>query len=223
VIVDSTYTYAVVAYNQYEFSDPSNFATILVVVPVELVSFSYEINEKNDVTLSWITATETNNWRFEIERKTVNYQWEKIGFVDGYGTTIKPQFYSFIDESLQTGKYQYRLKQIDYDGSFEYSDIVVVEIGIPNEFTLEQNYPNPFNPTTKIKFSIPFVETRDRVSVQLKVYDVLGNEVATLVNEEKPAGSYEVEWYATGLPSGIYFYQLTVGSFIDTKKMILLK
>ena len=109
--------------------------------------------------------------------------------------------------------------------------MLLMKINMPFDFSLAQNYPNPFNPSTKIKFSIPFVETRDRVSVQLKVYDVLGNEIATLVNEEKPAGSYEVEFDGTGLTSGIYFYQLRAGDpstgsgqgFIETKKMILLK
>jgi len=105
-----------------------------------------------------------------------------------------------------------------YDGSFEYSEIVEVEIGIPTEFSLAQNYPNPFNPTTTIKYQIPEVSF-----VTLRIYDVLGNEIATLVNEQKPADSYEVEFNASNLPSGIYFYRIQVGSFVETKKMVLMK
>jgi hypothetical protein len=225
VIVDSTYTYTVVAYNQFEFSDRSNYATILVVVPVELVSFSYEINEKNDVTLSWITATETNNHGFEILRRIQNNidGWNKIGFVAGYGTTTETQHYSFTDNDVKSGKYQYRLKQIDFDGSFEYSNVIDVEIGSPDKFYLSQNYPNPFNPITKIRFTIS-----DLRFTSLKVYDVLGKEVATLVDEEKTAGSYEVELSVRqnsilSLSSGIYFYQLKTEEYIETKKMIFLK
>lgn len=176
-----------------------------------------------------------NNSGFEILRFAQNddNSWGKIGFIPGHGTTTEQQQYSFIDESVPSGKYQYRLKQIDYDGTFEYSDIVEVEVGLPTEFSLEQNYPNPFNPSTKIKFTIPSVGTSLMKFVQLKVYDILGNEVATLVNEEKPAGNYEVNFSAIGgsssggdawnLSSGIYFYQLKAGKFLQTKKMIYLK
>jgi hypothetical protein len=227
IVVDSMYTYGVIALNEYGYSDTSNFATITVEpVPVELISFSFDvINYK--VKLNWTTATETNNSGFKILRSTQNdNEWNSIGFVPGHGTTTEPQFYSFTDETLQLGKYQYKLKQIDYDGSFEYSRIVEVIVESPQEFSLEQNYPNPFNPATKIKYSIPSVTLRQAQSdilVTIKVYDVLGNEVSTLVNEEKPAGEYEVEFNATELPSGIYFYQLKAGSFVQTMKMVLLR
>ncbi|GBD87947.1 ser-Thr-rich glycosyl-phosphatidyl-inositol-anchored membrane family protein [bacterium BMS3Abin03] len=200
-------------------------------VPVELTSFTTSV-AGNDAHLNWSTATELNNSGFEIQKLYLPLNplsrgeqkgWVKIGFVPGHGTTTEQQYYSFIDESVSSGKYKYRLKQIDYDGTFEYSDIVEVEVSLPNEFRLEQNYPNPFNPSTKIKFTIPYVETGHAPSVQLKVYDILGNEVATLVNEEKPAGTYEVEFDAVDLTSAIYFYQLKAGSFIQTKKMILIK
>ncbi|MDD1444389.1 T9SS type A sorting domain-containing protein, partial [Dolichospermum sp. ST_sed3] len=144
--------------------------------------------------------------------------WETIGFVEGHGTTTEPKFYSFTDQSLQPGNYQYKLKQIDFNGSFEYSEIVEVTIDALNKFTLSQNYPNPFNPVTSIQYAIS-----SKQFVSLKVYDVLGNGVATLVNEEKPTGEYEVEFDRTDLPSGVYFYQLQVGDFVETKKMILLK
>jgi ligand-binding sensor domain-containing protein len=200
-----------------------------IVVPVALMNFGLDL-VANDVHLNWTTSTETNNSGFEIERKesgvrSQESEWNDIGFVPGHGTTTDPQFYSFTDETIQPGDYQYRLKQTDYDGSFEYSKIVEVTIESPQEFSLSQNYPNPFNPTTKIKYTIPYVETHRDASllVTLKVYDVLGNEVATLVNEEKPAGKYEVEFNAVNKPSGIYFYQLKTEDLVQTRKMILLK
>jgi len=191
-------------------------------VPVEFFSFTATTNV-NEVNLNWSTATETNNSGFEILRSKKANDWNKIGFVPGHGTTTEPQYYSYVDESLLPGQFQYRLKQIDFDGSFEYSKIIEVSIESPNEFLLSQNYPNPFNPITKIKFQIPGQARNDNALVTLRVYDVLGNEITTLVNEEKPAGEYEVEFDGTGLPSGIYFYQLKAGSLVETKKMVLLK
>ena len=230
VSTDSTYTYGVIAYNIYGYSDTSNTATITIKpVPVELTSFTASVSG-NDVHLNWSTATELNNSGFEILRFAQNDHnaWQKIGFIQGQGTTTEQQFYAFNDESVAPGKYQYRFKQIDYDGTFEYSDIVEVEVGLPAEFSLSQNYPNPFNPSTTIRYEIPGQARNDNLLVVLKVYDVLGNEVATLVNEEKPAGSYEVEFSVgqnsiLSISSGIYFYQLRAGKFVHTKKMILLK
>ncbi|MCW8810914.1 MAG: T9SS type A sorting domain-containing protein [Ignavibacteriaceae bacterium] len=192
------------------------------IVPVELLSFTAGLNS-GIVTLNWVTATETNNKGFEVERLQ-NYKitglqyWEIIGFIPGYGTTTETHSYSFEDNNLKQGNYQYRLKQIDFDGSFKYSDIVKVEISAPVEFSLEQNFPNPFNPSTSIQYAIS-----GKQFVSLKIYDLLGSEITTLVNEEKPIGKYEVEFNATGLPSGIYFYKLQAGDFIQTKKMILMK
>ena len=191
-------------------------------LPVELLSFSSSIID-NDVTLSWMTATETNNSGFEIHRlkdskiEKLN-EWENIRFVNGHGTTTEPQTYSFNDENLSAGKYQYRLKQIDFDGAFEYSKTIEVEINPPAKFSLEQNFPNPFNPSTKISWQSPVPSWQT-----LKVYDVLGNEVATILNEFKHAGNYEIEFDATTLASGIYYYQIKAGEFIQTKKMILIK
>ena len=198
------------------------YGIIQSTIPVELVSFSAKQIDKN-VFLKWQTATELNNRGFEIERKIGNSDWRIIGFKEGFGTTTETHFYSFIDDNISRGKYQYRLKQIDYNGTFEYSKTVEVEVLVINNFVLQQNYPNPFNPTTIIKYSIPTNVKRGTLNVSLKVYDVLGNEIATLVNEEKQAGNYEVEFNAANLPSGIYFYQLRARSFIETKKMILLK
>jgi hypothetical protein len=128
-----------------------------------------------------------------------------------------------VDKNLSIGKYQYRLKQIDFDGSFEYSNIIEAEINSPEEFSLSQNYPNPFNPTTTIQYSIPSNGKGETSNVTLKVFDVLGNEAATLVNEEKQPGVYEVEFDASQLSSGIYFYKLQTENYSSTKKMILLK
>ena len=194
------------------------------VVPVELTSFTANTNG-NNVNLNWSTATETNNSGFNIERSVIsnpngmrNLFWESIGFVNGKGTTTETQSYSFVDENLVSGKYSYRLKQIDFDGTFEYSNEVEVVVNIPDKFELSQNYPNPFNPSTKIKYQIAVSNP-----VSLKIFDVLGNEVASLVNEVQPSGSYEVIFDARLLSSGTYFYKLQAGSFIETKKMTLLK
>lgn len=200
------------------------------VVPVELTSFNANVSN-NSVTLSWITATELNNSGFEIERcrhterSRSMTDWESIGFVNGSGTTSQTHSYSFVDDNLLTGKYSYRLKQIDFDGSFSYSNEIEVDLSLPQFFSLEQNYPNPFNPSTTIKYTIPNVTLSgvEGSRVILKVYDVIGNEVATLVNENKPAGNYEINFNASSLTSGIYFYTIHSGKFTDTKKMTLLK
>jgi photosystem II stability/assembly factor-like uncharacterized protein len=188
-------------------------------IPVELISFT-ATTIANELILDWSTATETNNSGFEILRFTQNDddEWYKIGFVPGHGTTTETQHYSFRDNDVNPGKYQYKLKQINYDGTFEYSQIVEVEIPFVNEFSLSQNYPNPFNPSTVISYQLPIIGF-----VTLKVYDILGREVATLVNEEKPAGEYEVEFYGSELTSGIYFYQLKAGQYSETRKMVLMK
>ncbi|MDT3695496.1 MAG: T9SS type A sorting domain-containing protein [Ignavibacterium sp.] len=194
-------------------------------VPVELITFSASVNE-NDVILNWTTATEINNQGFEIERseklevrnENTDEDWENIGFINGNGTTTEIRHYTFIDHDVNNGCYNYRLKQLDFDGSFEYSNIVEVKVRIPFEFFLSQNYPNPFNPSTIIKYSL-----KDDGKVSLKIFNSLGEEVRTLVNEIKPAGNYEVEFNASNLPSGVYIYSIQSGDFVSSKKMILLK
>ena len=188
------------------------------VVPVELTGFS-AMYLKPSIQLSWATKTELNNHGFEIQRSFDKSNWSTIGFIQGKGTTTEPQVYSFSENISETAanKLFYRLKQVDYNGTFEYSDIVEVGI-VPQAFALNQNYPNPFNPSTKISWQTPVSGWQT-----LKVYDVLGNEVATLVNEEKLAGSYEITFDAGKLSSGVYYYQLRAGEFVETKQMILLK
>lgn len=188
-------------------------------IPVELVSFTAQF-EIDEVILNWVTASEINNQGFEIERKIFK-EWENIGFVDGNGTSTEMHLYSFVDDiSLfdEITKVDYRLKQLDFDGSFEYSNVVEVIIRKPDKYSLQQNYPNPFNPSTKIKFDIAEVSY-----VALKIYDMLGSEVTTLISEELPAGTYDVEFNANDLSSGTYFYKLTANDHIEVKKMILLK
>jgi hypothetical protein len=192
-----------------------------IPLPVELFSFTAKIINEN-VELDWITKTEVNNYGFYIERKIDGNNWQKIGFVDGYGNSNSPNYYSFVDKHPTGGSsFSYRLKQIDTDGTYEFSEIVEVEY-IPHKFTLYQNYPNPFNPSTKIKFQIA---AKDLVT--LKIFDILSNEVEVLVNKEMETGTYEIEFTpASGnreLVSGVYFYKLTAGNFVETKKMILLK
>jgi hypothetical protein len=188
-----------------------------VVVPVELTSFTATLNGK-EVVLNWSTATELNNQGFEIERSEDNISFNKIGFVPGFGTTTEPKSYSYSDRSVNTGTNYYRLKQVDYDGSFEYSNVVEVEINTPTEFMLAQNFPNPFNPTTTIDFGI-----KEKSNVKIIILNAIGEEVAVVLNEEREPGFHQVEFSAANLPSGVYFYQLKAGSFIETKKMLLLK
>ena len=198
-----------------------DFATIKYSqppIPVELTSFTANITNEGDVVLNWSTATETNNQLFEIERKTNEGKYYTIGNIEGSGTTTRPKEYSFIDQMVEPGEYYYRLKQIDFSGAYEYSGEVFVIVTAPLTFNLEQNFPNPFNPSTKIQYQVPRIS-----QVTLKVFDVLGNEVATLVNEEKHAGSYVVEVDAENLTSGIYFYTLNAGSYTQTRKLVLLK
>jgi hypothetical protein len=202
------------------------------VVPVELVSFTSRLG-KDGVHLNWITVTETNNYGFEIERTSSAIQasqeeWIKIGFINGSGSTTESKYYSFIDDEVLTGYFSYRLKQLDFDGSFEYSNIIELEVSIPDKFELSQNYPNPFNPSTTIGFTISPARTKlyaggDFRFTILKVYDILGNEVATLVNEELPAGRYGIDFDASELTSGIYFYHLHAGGFTEVKKMIVIR
>ncbi len=192
-------------------------------IPVELVSFSADVYS-NDVVLSWITATETNNYGFEILRSLNdgNQIWETIGFVAGNGTSSEFRNYSFTDFNVAAGNYLYRLKQLDYGGNYSLLKIVEVNVLPPDNYLLMQNYPNPFNPNTRIAFNIP-----KSAHTILRVTDVIGNVVATLLDGVIPPGSYELDFDATsihgGLPSGVYFYTLQAGDFSITKKMMLLR
>lgn len=186
-------------------------------LPVELVSFNVSVSGTT-VSLQWQTATELNNSGFAVERKTKN-DWAQIGFVNGHGTTTEPQNYFYDDQlsNINSKTVFYRLKQMDFDGTFEYSNIVEVDV-VPVKFSLNQNYPNPFNPSTKITYTLA-----SKSAVTLNVYDIIGNEVVSLVNKEQEAGSYEINFDASSLTSGVYFYKLNAGNFVSVKKMLLLK
>jgi len=191
------------------------------LLPVELTLFNYEKRE-NNVLLNWTTSSELNNSGFDIERKdNANQSWRKIEFVAGYGNSGTENNYSYMDKNLVSGTYFYRLKQIDYNGNYKYYDLQSeVIIGIPQKFVLHQNYPNPFNPATKITFEIPKNEF-----ISLKVYDISGREVASLINANLPAGYHTVSLNASefNLSSGVYFYKLNSADYSAIKKMILLK
>ena len=193
-------------------------------LPVELSAFSASVNIR-DVKLNWTTSKETNNKCFEIERKTENGIWAKLSSVNGKGTTNSKANYSFDDNKLQTGKYFYRLKQIDLNGNYKYFQMnSAVSVGIPTKFNLSQNYPNPFNPVTKIDFDLPFDS-----KVKLIVFDILGREVKKLINGDfNQAGYYTIELNATNLASGIYFYRFAANAlngkeFNSVKKMAVIK
>ena len=204
-------------------------------LPVELTSFNATA-EGNNVNLDWSTATESNNKGFEVEREAdspqsevlpkadmqppvSNSDWEKIGFVDGHGTTMQENNYSFVDKKLESGNYSYKLVQIDFDGTRHESKTVNADIGIlPDKYSLSQNYPNPFNPSTKLSYVIGHSSL-----VNLKVYDVLGREVTTLVNEIKQPGKYTTTFDASKLSSGIYYYRLQSDNQVLVRKMILIK
>lgn len=195
-----------------------------VNVPVELSSYTAE-SISGEIVLDWQTVTETNNFGFEIERKFIDdasSKWIDAGFVKGKGTTTKTTKYVFKDKPLKEGAYSYRLKQVDFDGTFEYSKEAEVYFSSRLSFVLYQNYPNPFNPSTTISYQLPHQDF-----VSLKVFDVLGNEVADLLHEIKPAGLHEIDFDASssagGLVSGIYIYKMMLGGNAQTKRMILLK
>jgi photosystem II stability/assembly factor-like uncharacterized protein len=204
-------------------------AYIDFTIPVELTSFQ-ALTENKVINLTWSTATETNNSHFEVERKFKNQEWEKIGEIGGAGTTTLPQTYSFKDDlsfKSYEGKILYRLKQVDFDGTYEYSKIVSVDVNFtPTNYSISQNYPNPFNPNTKISYSISKGEGN---FVTIKIYDLLGKEISTLVKNFKPAGNYQTEFDASAFPSGIYIYIFDVSDksgikiHREVKKMTLLK
>jgi len=197
------------------------FALYGLIVPVELTSFTATANE-NEVVLNWSTATETNNQGFEIQR-SIDGEFITIAFMQGHGTTTEIQNYTYTDRNVNVGSYSYRLKQIDFGGTFEYSDVVEVDVTGPAVFALDQNYPNPFNPSTMIAFRLA-VDSK----VSLKVFDVLGQEVASLVNSNLAVGAHSVDFDASSINSGVYLYRIEATgidgtNFVDVKKMILTK
>ncbi len=196
-------------------------------LPVELSSFTASVSG-NNINLKWQTATEVNNYGFQVERKdgrweTGDGRWEKIGFVAGHGNSNSPHEYSFSDLPAGGTSFSYRLKQIDIDGHYKYYDAITVSLFSSTKAKLMQNSPNPFNPSTAIKFFIP-----DNSDVTIKIYDMLGREVTTLINQQSTAGYHIVYWngrdsYGRDAASGVYLYRLTAGNFVETKKMLMMR
>ena len=191
-------------------------------LPVELTTFVSNASGKS-ITLNWETKTELNTSKFEIDRSLANAKdgsatWVSIGVVTAAGTSNSPTKYSFIDKNLQSGKYQYRLKMIDKNGSFKYSDLVEGEVALPKEFGISQNYPNPFNPSTMISYALPLAS-----NVKITIYNAIGETVQILENGFKSAGNYSISFNASNVPSGIYFYRIEAGKYTQVRKMMLLK
>ena len=187
-------------------------------LPVTISLFN-ALSNKNNVKLTWKTETELNNSGFDVERKTETGDWVKLAFVNGSGTTNQPVEYTYEDKKLMPGKYFYRLKQIDYNGNYEYFDLTLpVIISKPKDFALGQNYPNPSNPKSNIDFQLP-----ERTMVNISVYNLLGQLITTLINQEKDAGIYTVTFDGSDLSSGTYIYRITAGTFTEVKKMLLVK
>jgi len=203
----------------YEETDMSNNPPL----PVELSDFNGDYSN-GKILLNWRTESEVNNFGFEVERiieengNANSQQWRKIGFVKGNGNSNAPNEYTFEEEISRSGIYKYRLKQLDFDGDYSYSKEIEINIPFPGEVILNQNFPNPFNPTTKISFALPRTEF-----VSLKVYDVLGREVETLLSDKITPGKYDIKFDGSGLNSGFYFYKIEGEDFAMVKKMVLVK
>jgi photosystem II stability/assembly factor-like uncharacterized protein len=216
----SGYVYA----GAYKSSSNGGLWRSTALTPVELTTFT--VSEKdNGAVLQWNTATEVNNYGFEIERRVVNGErqtvnsWVNIGFIKGAGTSNAPKVYSYSDAIGFSGRYIYRLKQVDNDGSYKYSNEAEVTIAVPKVFALSQNYPNPFNPSTTIEFTLA-----EDSHVSLKVFDMMGREVATLINQDLRAGEpHGAIFNASRLASGMYFYRLETEKSSLVKKLMLLK
>lgn len=209
------------------FGNESDFSNIVTVdiqsVPVEFDSFLAKING-NNITLQWLTASETNNYGFEIERRNgTKANFQKVDFIKGSGTTDSPKNYIYVDEELSNGSYYYRLKQIDYNGNYEYSEILPVSLKTPNSILLFPNSPNPFNSSTIIAYYLP-----QNSQVKLTIYSLSGQEVIKLVDNRQELGYYRVGWDGKNfqgikVSSGIYYYKLRTENSLECKKMLLLK
>lgn len=206
---------------KYATTDDSPEFVGSISLPVELTTFTAAVKNtsiSDVVMLEWRTVGESNNLGFDIERSLDGKNFSKLGFVAGAGSTNLAQGYGFTDDRVEVGTYFYRLKQIDRNGAFTYSDIREVEVSAPQRYELTQNFPNPFNPQTDIVFRV-----KEEGVVTLKVFDLLGREVRTLVDEKKGAGVHRITFDAHTLPSGVYLYSISMGSFHEVKKMLLVK
>ena len=206
---------------KYATTDDSPEFVGSISLPVELTTFTAAVKNtsiSDVVMLEWRTVGESNNLGFDIERSLDGKNFSKLGFVAGAGSTNLAQGYGFTDDRVEVGTYFYRLKQIDRNGAFTCSDVREVEVSAPQRYELTQNFPNPFNPQTDIVFRV-----KEEGVVTLKVFDLLGREVRTLVDEKKGAGVHRITFDAHSLPSGVYLYSISMGSFHEVKKMLLVK
>lgn len=211
------------------FGNASPFSNIATIdaVPVELATFSVQV-ERDQAELSWSTASETNNLGFHLERKQGNNTWQEIGFINGHGTTLLTQNYSFVDRDLQPGVYSYRLRQVDFNGAFEYSPEIIATVSAPQRFVLAQSYPNPLlhaSSGTLIRYELPHSAPQP---VELRIFNLLGREVRQLVHENQNGGYYEVRWdgrLANGehAAAGIYFYELRSAGFRAIQKLTIVR
>jgi subtilisin family serine protease len=205
------------------YNVPEEYHHYLSPFSQQLKSFTYQIFSRKFILLNWIMKFESDNLGFDVEKSTDNRNYIKIAHITGYGTTSSEKNYYFYDNQTNTGVYYYRLKKIDYGGFFEYSDPIKVTVGAPESFSISQNYPNPFNTITTIEYQIP-----EESSVEIKIYDVLGKEIKTLINEKKQVGFYEVAWDGKNenrisVSSGTYFLRFKAGKFSELKKITILK
>jgi hypothetical protein len=215
VPMSGTGTYTVV--NPAAFNRLKMLINYTGSIPVELVSFGASVSG-TIVNLNWRTATELNNSGFAIQKKLVDGEWQDIGFVSGAGTSTEIHNYTFQDNLSETGVILYRLKQIDFDGAYSYSQEIKVDINELNDFNLNQNYPNPFNPSTTISFSIP-----KATNVTLTIFNQIGEKVDEIINNNLEAGFYNLSWNASKYSSGNYFYELKTDEYKTVRKMTLLK
>jgi photosystem II stability/assembly factor-like uncharacterized protein len=214
-VVDTTTIFAAFGSGLYKLDSPW-------FIPVELTSFTGKVVD-GKVVLNWRTATETNNRGFDIESSSDDITFAKVGYVPGFGTTTESHSYSYSLSLNNSDKQYFRLKQVDFDGTSEYSNIIEVDSPVPDDYTISQNYPNPFNPSTKISFAVP-VDAKVKVSV----YNALGQKITDLTNRQYSAGRYDLNFNAGNLSSGLYFYIIQAkgnngSSFVTTRKMVLLK
>jgi hypothetical protein len=221
--VDATGTYSTTATATYSSSWRAQIVAFKGAspLPIQMASFAANVVRNNDVEVAWKTVSETNNYGFEIYRKRGDAgNWTNIGFVQGHGTTLAAQSYSYLDRALPFGTYYYQIKQVDLDGKSETFPLMTVNVGVaPEKLTLGQNYPNPFNPSTVIEFVVPM-----NGRATMKVYNVLGQEVATLFDGNAEAGRINsTRFDASNLPSGLYFYTLKSAGTSETKRMLLMK
>jgi hypothetical protein len=199
--------------------------TLSSQTPVQLYSFSGHVSNSKNIILEWSTTTESNNYGFEIQRRSDKKEtkFESIDFIEGNGTVLKPKHYRYVDENVAEGTYHYRLKQVDFEGTYDYSDTIEITLVLPSSIHLHQNYPNPFNASTEISYNLPVSS-----HVELIIYDMIGHQVCRLIDQFQTKGKYSVKWNARDslgkeVSSGIYYYKIKTESFSEFRKMMLVK